>query len=747
MRGHRIEGADKVRGRAPFVDDLREAETGMTPLVTLVATAPNGSGRVLRVDAEAALAMPGTRAVIDHRNAPRLHTAKLLISMCEPGTRMPLQSDRIDYAGQAVALVVADTLQAARDGLAALRIDYEDGPAPAIDLDTGADRLAPVKRAGIAPGTSKKGDAQAALAGSDARVSIATHHAPHHPNPMEPGAVIARWDDDGGLTMHAAVQWHHLDTTMIAQAFGLGGFGGLLGRMVLKRRPKGPVRLTNQLSGGAFGRNISYQALLLAPMAAKVVGAPVKLVQTRRDTFSLMSHRAEVRQRITLGADHEGKLAAIDLEADVARGHAAFVEPVGQMPFQLYAHDAHRLATRVAPLDLPGAGWMRGPGVCHAVFALEQAMDALAAEREIDPLDLRLLNHAEVHPVSGKPWQAKALRDCYEQGAEAFGWRGRPAGGTRREDGRLMGFGMASSIDMGRQFPATAHVRLTTEGAVISCAVAEIGQGLLTGLTGLASRMLGLPPERIDVRHAGTAEGYAAGSIGSTGTYSNGAAIEAAVEVLRGRLAKAAGMPATARLEDGGLIAPDGRRAALPDLLAKTGPLEASGRAGLDFGARSKEAKASFGAVFCEMAADPLTLEVEIVRLVGAYDCGQVLQPRIVDAQLRGAMIMAMGQALMEETRLDRHTGHWTNAEIGEALVPTQADCPHIRAIAVGSQGDGPLDCKGIAETAMVGVAPAIASAFADATGGAVRNLPLTFEERLRAAPDLSRSTYKEAAE
>lgn len=302
-----------------------------------------------------------------------------------------------------------------------------------------------------------------------------------------------------------------------------------------------------------------------------------------------------------------------------------------------------------------------------------------------------------------------------------------------RPDGRLTGYGMASAIDLGRQFPATAHVTLTADArVVVSLAVSEMGQGLLTGLTGLISEMTGLPMDRVELRRSATTESYAAGSIGSTGTYSNAAAILDAVQrIAAGLLVKARkdrasplyGRPSgLARLMSDHLVLGDGTRAPLADLLARHGAQSASGRAGLTFGASAK-AKASFGAVFCEMAVDAVTLDIEVVRLIGAYDCGRVLQPAIAQAQLRGAMIMGLGQALMEETRLDRRTGAWTNAELGEALIPTQADVGHIEAITVGAfAGANPLNFKGIAETAIVGVAPAIASAFADATGGQIRS-------------------------
>ncbi|WP_208353288.1 xanthine dehydrogenase family protein molybdopterin-binding subunit [Pseudaestuariivita rosea] len=746
MQGHRIEGADKVRGLAKYTDDLRFATP---PLIALTATSPVARGRV-QIDTSAALALPGTRCVIDHTNAPRLKRA-ILISMCEPGTRMPLQSDQVEYAGQPVAIVVADSLHAARDALAALIVTIENHDAPAVVLSDAENRLKSVRRAGIGPGAMKKGDADAALADASVSAEVNAHAAPHHQNPMEPGAVVARWDPDGGVTVHAAVQWHHLDASMIGQAFGLSwadGMTGLLGRAVLGTSGKSKVRLHNQLSGGAFGRNISYLALLLAPIAAKVAGGPVKLVQSRRDTFSLMSHRSEVKQRLRVGADTDGKLKAIVLEPDIARGNAAFVEPIGEMPMQLYAHDTHRLTTRVAKLDLPGAGWMRGPGVAHAIFALEQAMDDLARQVGKDPLDIRLANYSEKNPANGKSWEAKALLEAYEVGAAKFGWRDRPKGGSVRPDGRVSGFGMASAIDLGRQFPAHATVTMTKDGrVVVSLAVSEMGQGLLTGLTGVVAEMTGVSPDRVEFKREATKEGYAAGSIGSTGTYSNAAAVKTAVEKIIKKLAKAGGLPKSSKLQDGMLVAPNGESAAISDLLSRTGDLTAKGRAGLTFGA-SKQAKASFGAVFCEMAVDPITLDVEVIRLVGAYDCGRVLQPKIARAQLIGAMIMGMGQALMEETRLDRKRGHWTNAEIGEALVPTQADCPHVEAHFVGdTQGKpGALDFKGIAETAIVGVSPAIASAFADATGGVVHHLPLNHAARL-AAVSRAQFSFKEAAE
>jgi xanthine dehydrogenase YagR molybdenum-binding subunit len=683
---------------------------------------------------------------MSHLNAPRLSKV-ISLSMAEVGNILPLQSPQISYAGQVVAVIIADDLQSARDGVRALRFQIEPTRKPVVDLENSIEKLRAVKRAGIGPGVSKKGKADHATKDAPVIVEAFFRHAPHHQNPIEPGTVIASWDPDGGVTIDAAVQWHHIDALMIGQAFKLGSadqLPGFLWRIFGKSSHTSKVRLRNHFSGGAFGRNISYQALLLAPMAAKVVCQPVRFVQTRRDTFSLMSHRAQVRQSLRMATDDQGGLLSVILEPEIAQGHADFIEPIGEVPMQVYKHETHRLTTKVASMDLPGSGWMRGPGVSHAMFALEQGMDRLARRLGMDPLELRIQNHADVHPVSGKGWESKRLLEAYQAGADAIGWRHRPLGGNRRPDGRLIGYGMATAIDLGRQFPATAKVVLDVGPKVhLSIAVAEMGQGLLTGLTGLAAEMFGLSPASIHLDHKRTDTAYAAGSIGSTGTYSNAAAILDAAQSLVARLAQKAARdqhsplkghnPKGARLADGYLIFTSGQKEPLQALIERYGSQSATGRAGLTFGS-SKHAKASFGAVFCEVAVDPLTYDLQVTRLVGAYDCGRVLQPSIAEAQLRGAMIMGLGQALMEETRLDPNTGAWTNADLGEAFIPTQADVPPIDVIMLEHEKTSHhLDFKGIAETGIVGVAPAIASAFADATGGWISSVPMGHDERVRA--------------
>ena len=756
LRGHRVEGVAKVTGTAKYVDDLRQQDLGWdgTVDVAVPVTSTQALGRLGEIDVSGALAVDGVRHVMTWRDAPRLRRVRA-VSMAEIGELLPLQDDRVRYHGQCVAVVIAESLAAARAGAHQVQVHYDPTDATlasAFTLEDAEERLAPVGRAGIAPGRLSRGDAHADFERSQHRLDASFHAAPHHHNAIEPSAVIARWDEDGGVTVHAAVQWHHIDSLVVGQAFGLGhpsAAAGFLARAVVSAQPAGRVRLVNALAGGAFGRNLNPLHLLLACMAAKLTGRAVKVVLTREQTYTLLSYRGQVRQRVRLGASGDGRLTGMIVEPDVARGTAgAFVEPVGETPFQVYAHRSHALQHRVAALDLNGTGWMRGPGVSSAMFALETAMDDLARETDLDPLEIRLRNHADVNPQTGKPWSSKSLLACYDAAATAIGWRDRPAGGTVRADGQLLGHGMATSFDLGRQFPASARITLEPDGsATVSVAAAELGQGIFTALTTIAAESLGVPRAAIRLRTAGTAEAYAAGSIGSTGTFSNAAAIHEAAAQLRRRLFAGAARTRTSPLRgsdprrmtllDGVVHADSGASVPLATLLPFLSPqaLTATGRAGRTFG-RSRYAKASFGAVMVQVAVDPVTLVLSVERMVGVFACGRIVEPVPARSQVVGGMIWGLGQALFEESRVDRRDGRWVNANLAEALVPTQADVRHVEAHFVGEDDTAahPLGMKGLAEIGVIGPAPAISNAVLDATGIRLRSLPMLVDHRLAAA-------------
>ncbi len=747
-RPARIDAWDKVTGRTVYVDDHRDADV---PLVALTVTSRIAKGRIAAVETTGALAVSGVVHVMTHLNAPRLRRI-LAASMAEIGTIRPLQDDRIRYAGQAVAVVIAETWQAAREGAACLQITEIADPAPiATRLAEAGSRLARVRQAGIAPGRLRKGKAAQDLAASHHVIDATFHSAPHHHNAIEPGAVIARWDSDGGVTVNAATHWHHIDTMAIGQAFGLGvdsGFPGFLARMFFGRAAPMRVRLVNHPSGGAFGRNLNTIPMILACMAAKVTCRAVKLIVTREQTFTLLSHRGEVRQRLRIGASADGKIGAILQEPDVAQGAGGrFVEPVGEVSMQIYAHDSHLMQHRVARLDLPQTGWMRAPGISASNFALESALDELAHELGLDPLEIRIRNHATVNPQSGKPWTSKGLLECYRTGAQMFGWADRPKGGTLGPDGRLRGFGMASAFDLGRQFPASARVGYRADGtAFVEVTAAEIGQGLHGALATLSAEALGVSRNHVTLATSQSHLAYGAGSIGSTGTFSNAAAIHKAAVALQQRLFSLAARDRKSPLHglgrdqmmirDGAIMGPGNLGETIATLMGRH-PARAfseSSTTGRTFG-MGRQAKASFGAVFTEVSVDPLTLDLRVERMLGTYACGRIVEPELARSQIIGGMIWGLGQALFEETRMDPRSGRWTNANLAEALIPTHADIPQIEVAFVPEDdtSNHPIGMKGLAEIGVVGPAPAIANALFDATGQRHRSLPLTIDARIAA--------------
>jgi xanthine dehydrogenase YagR molybdenum-binding subunit len=741
----RDDGRDKVLGRTRYVEDLPRQDR---PLIAAVVGSPLAQGRVVRIEDAGALALDGVVRVLTHLDAPRLRGV-FAASMSEVGELLPLQSPEVVYRGQAVALVLAEDRAAALEGARRVHVEMAATGDPRFTLETAADRLASVSRAGIAPGTAAKGDAGCVLAACDVVHDARYAAAAHHHNCMETSAVRARWDDDGGVTVNAAVQWLHIDSMIVAQAFGLDladRLPGFVARAVTGWTPASRVRFRNHPSGGAFGRNINPVHLLLACLAAKAVGRAVEVVLTRAQTYSLLAYRGEVDLRVRLGAEADGRLRAIALAPDIGKGaRGQFIEPVGEVPFMIYAHEAHALHTRVATLARNGTGWMRGPGVSSAMFGLESAMDELAFRLGLDPVDLRRRNHADVDPQSGRPWTSKGLMDCYDLGAAKIGWASRPRGGTARADGWATGFGMATAFDLGRQFPATARVTLEVDGGVtVEVAVAELGQGILTALRTIAAESVGVPREQVVLRTGTSSKPYGAGSIGSTGTYSNGSAIAVAAGKIHKRLfAIARRLPALATgaltVRGGVVRSSTGGEASLAEVVAAGGSaLTAKGVTGSTFGYSRKVARGSFGAVFVEVAVDPVTLDLRVERCIGAYACGRIVEPRIARGQLKGALVWGIGQALCEESRVDPRSGRWTNDEIGEALIPTHADVRGVDAFFVEDEDshNATFGMKGLGEIGIVGTAPAVANAFFDATGRRVRRLPMSIEHRLATPVD-----------
>lgn len=747
----RLEGHAKVLGQAQYVGDFHHPEAGGPLDVAVAVTSTQATGRVLAIEATAALARPGVRLVISHENAPRLHAVTSLTGT-EIGGLLPLQDAKLHYYGQCVALVVADTLEHAQAAAALVHVRYSaPDPDPAFTLAQGQARVKEAKKVGGGdPGRVSIGHPEKAYAAAPHQVDATFTTPPHHHNAMEPGGALAHWTADGGLTVQVPTQFSYGDALMLAQAFGFGlkdrlpGFAAeALGLGSFDHQ----VRVISPLIGGSFGGKTGNVHLLLAALAAKLAGRAVRLVLTRAQTFSLLPFRPETWQRVRLAADGEGRLQAVLHDTVAARGAGGeYVEPIGELTAKLYAAPNVLVHQQEVRLDTNAPGWMRAPGACVGQFAVESALDMLAHQLGLDPLDMRLRNHADREPDTGKEWSSKSLIACYQAAAARIGWADRnPRVGSMREGGRLIGYGMATAMYRTNQLPASARVILQPDGrAVVQTAAHEMGQGMITALTQIAAEALGLPLAAVHLDWGDTRLPYGGMSVGSMTTLANGSAIAEAAEAAKKALLRRVVADKDSPLHgqaaqdlhvlDGRITAPDGTGETVSAALARhpADPISEEATTGRTFG-RSDYGRAAFGAQFAQVSIDPDTRHLRVERLVGAFAGGRLINPRTVRSQLLGGMVWGVGQALMEESALDPRTGHWLTDNLAEALVPTNADIADLEAIMIeedDSRGSA-LGVKGLAEIGGVGTAAAIANAIFHATGQRLTSLPLRIDKLL----------------
>ena len=752
----RVEGPDKVTGRLRYAGDL-----GLNGPhdIAVALTSTQATGEIRSVDAGAALACPGFRLVMTHENAPRLNKVTSF-SGTEIGDLLPLQDRVLRYAGQCIGLVVADTLENAEAAAALVQVTYsEPSQAAAFTLDQGEHRAVVAKKIGGGdPGEVRIGHAERVFDAAAHRLDQTFRTAPHHHNAIEPGAILAAFDDEGRLTVHVPTQFSTADAVMLGQAFGFGmkdRLPRLIAQVLGGFEFDNQVRVVSTMAGGAFGGKLGNIHLLLAPMAAKLTRRPLKLVLTRRQVFTLMPFRGETRQRLRIGMTAEGRIEAILDDAVVAQGAAGqFVEPVVETVTKAYAAPHIHVATKSVRLDTNACGWMRGPGASLGQFALETGLDMLAHDLGMDPLKVRLRNHADVEPDTGHEWSSKSLRSCYAAGAEAIGWQGRDAAVGSMRQGRLqVGYGMATSLYATKQFPSAARVILDAAGrATVETASHEIGQGTITAMSQIAAETLGLRLDRITFAFGDTRFPSGGMTVASSTTLSNGAAIQEAAAKIRTKLLRRAVRDQGSVLHraalsdldvtDGVIRHRDGRAEAVADLMGRLpeGRFEAEAVTGRDFG-RSGYGRWAFGAQFARVLIDPDTAQVRVDRLVGAFAGGRVINSMLVRSQLLGGMVWGIGQAMMEESVIDTRTGLWTNANLAEALVPTSADIPDMEAIIIKEDDTRghPLGLKGMGEIGSVGTAAAIGNAIFHATGVRLTALPFRIDRLLDGLVQLRR--------
>jgi xanthine dehydrogenase YagR molybdenum-binding subunit len=730
----RVDGPAKVTGLATYAAEFELP--GLCHAVMVQATIPRG--RIRHINTAAATEAAGVLAVLTHENAPRLAYKPLpQRPQVDPksGEQLHvLQDPEVKFNGQPIALVIAESLEQATHAARLVRVDY-DAEEARTEFDAARGRPPGEETAkGGRPGEMGRGDAEAALASAAVRVDISCAHPREHHNAIEPHATIAQWDGDH-LTLHDKTQWVDNDRKEIAAVLGI---------------EEAQIRVVSPFVGGAFGSALrTWPHVTLAAVGAKVVGRPVRLELSRRQLYSAIGFRPHTEQHVALGAATDGTLTAILHEAaQQVASYEEYAETVLAPTQHIYACPNVLGRYRLVEMDTNSPCPMRAPGVVTGVLAVELAMDELAERLGIDPLVLRLKNHADTDENKGLPWSSKKLRECYGTAAERFGWARRPVRPRAMRDGPWqVGWGMATAMYHSERAAGTASVALSGNGtAVVRSASSDMGPGTWTSMTQVAAEALGLPVERVRFELGDTNLPYAPVHGGSITMASVGNAIMEAckaaqaklVDVVRGaETGPFAGLPGEAIVaRDGGLARAEGGEAIPYDELLRHHNLafleaEATATPGEE---TKKFSSAAFGAVFVEVRVDEAIGAVRVARMVGAYDVGRVVNPLTARSQCLGGMVGGIGMALLERAEWDPRFGKVMNANLAEYLVPTCADAPELEAIFVpgDDRNFNPLGVKGLAEVAICGVAPAIANAVWHATGRRIRDLPITPESLLR---------------
>lgn len=724
----RRDGVLKVTGQARYAADNHPA--GM--LYAVLAVSSIARGRVTFLDLDAAKRHPGVVDVMTPAHKPKL-------AMDPDAKTNPfmfrldlLQNDEVRYVNQPIAVVIAETLEAATEGAALLAPKYDERPAR-VGLD-GDESFTP-RAVGVGnPASAAHGDVKAGYAAAAHRVE-ATYETPaQYHNAMEPHAIVAEWDGDK----------LSIDTPTQGLAIAQGRIAGLFGM------PFENIHIRSPFLGGGFGsKGLISGPQILGVMAAKLIGKPVKLVLRREQMYGPVGHRAPTRQTLRVGVAEDGTLTALDHHAKTASStFDDFFEPAADSSHSLYASPAIATSHEAVRIDTGTPLFMRAPGEAAGSIALESAIDEAAHACGMDPLEFRLKNYAEVEPMSGRPFSSKALRECYAQGAERFGWSRRPLAPRqmRDEQGFLVGWGVGTAVFPALMFQAEARAVIRRDGSgVMETGAHDMGQGAWTALAQIAADALALDLDRVEFR-AGSSDLPDAGIAGgSAHTATAGMALHSAGADVIAKLANLATTDERSPLYgagNAGVVARDGRlhrrddearSESYADILDRAGlqELEGRGKSATDPAAQANYAMQAHGAVFAEVKIDPDLGQVRVTRLVGAFAAGRVINPRLVRSQYYGGMIWGMSFALHEHAIIDQRSGRILNANLADYHIPVNADAPSIEALLVDEFDPhvNALGIKGVGEIGITGSAGAIANAVWHAAGVRVRRFPIMIEE------------------
>ncbi|HZI40518.1 MAG TPA: xanthine dehydrogenase family protein molybdopterin-binding subunit, partial [Gemmatimonadaceae bacterium] len=702
-------------------------------------------GTIEAIDASEAEQLAGVLTVLTPDNAPKLESLEKFEREGGKGGRPTgralslLQDDLVHYNGQPIAVVIAESFEVATHAASLVRVRYREDT-PTIDMVAALGSAYPhsQKVYGRESPATRRGDLQAGLASADARVDVAYTTPMETHNPIEMHATTAAWDGDK-VTLWDSTQNVYGVRGTIAKTLSI---------------PPENVRVISHFIGGAFGgKGSAWSHVVLAAMASREVRRPVKVVLTRRQMFGPVGGRPHTVQHVTLGAKRDGTLTAVRHDSTSSTSTIEeWLEPAALVTRILYDCPNEETNHSLVRLNVGTPTFMRAPGEASGTFALESALDELAYELGMDPIELRLKNYAEADPDTGKPWSSKSLRECYALGAERFGWSRRNLKpGSLRERGPdcdlLVGMGMATATYPARRMPASAEACIYPDGSVvIKAASHDLGTGTYTVLTQIACDAIGVNASCVRIELGDTNLPPNPISAGSMTVASTGSAVHLAAMAARDKLVQlAVSDPESplhgARHEEvdvtaGRLtwIGKAGRGEPLQALLARNGGQPVEGKADAKPGDETQQyAMHAFGAVFAEVRVDPELGSVKVARMLGAYGVGRVLNPKTARSQLIGGITFGIGMALMEHTVTDLRTGRYVNADIAEYHIPVHADVPPIDVVFVDEKDShvDPIGAKGIGEIGMTGVAGAIANAVFHATGVRVRDLPITLDKLL----------------
>ncbi|MDR5800813.1 xanthine dehydrogenase family protein molybdopterin-binding subunit [Caballeronia sp. LZ001] len=724
----RTDGVLKVTGQARYSADNTDAKLAHAVLITSTIA----KGRIASIDTSGADTMPGVLLVLTHKNAMRLPNGGVPDAQPPAVRKLTLlQTDEVRYSNEPVAVVVADTLEHAQGAARHVIVRYEGAMPNAEYVHARGTAYQPEKMMGR-PITTSRGDVDAGLRQGQTRLDAVYTTPYEHHNPMEPHATLARWDGPN-LTLYDATQGVSGARGAVSKFFGI---------------PETNVRVICPFVGGGFGcKGSVWSHVVLAAMASKQTGRPVKLVLERPQMFGMVGNRPFTEQRIQVSAHGDGTMTG--MKHDVISTTSTFedwTESSAILTRMLYAVPNQSTSHKLVKLDIGTPTFMRAPGETSGSFALETAMDELAYQLHMDPLALRMKNYANMEPQEKKPWSSKSLMECYQRGAEKFGWaRRNPAPRSMRNGNTLIGWGMATATYPANRSEASAIARILPDGtAMVASGTQDLGTGTYTVMTQVAADALGFPPDFVRFALGDSSLPKAPVSGGSQSAASVSPAVRAAAAQARDQLIAMAladrGSPVAGlsredvTVSNGWVVSistPDKRDPAAA-IIARNGGKAIEATATVRPGDEKKQYSFhSFGAVFVEVHVDADLGIIRVPRVVGVYDVGTLLNEKTAHSQLMGGIVWGVGSALFEKGELDGRYGRYTNANLAEYHVPVNADIGLLDISFVGQPDPhiNPDGARGIGEIGITGVAGALGSAVYHATGVRVRDLPITLDK------------------